>query len=240
MVRIAARIYILVSIALCSAGAYSQTSGDILARAEARVRQIDSLNRTVSGSFIQHVKAIYALGDQAGTAAKTYKITVVDGEQDSRTPIPATDTASMPIRNAPRSTDVFALRDVVFPYKATLEKATGDHSLHSEFDRDSSIGGTPCYTIYFEYYADMDSSHVHGGGRVWISKTDYTPVLSSYDFDGSNIVRGKFASDVVVKVLPVKQTAVIGENITHISFTNGKDDLGGETTKVRNSDFDIK
>jgi hypothetical protein len=240
MGRIAARIYIIVLLAFCSAGAYSQTSDEVLARAEARVHQIDSVNLTISGSFTQRVKAIYSLGDQAGSAEKTYKIVVTNGIQDSRTPVPATDTASMPIRNAPRSTTVFALRDVLLPYKAVLEKATGDPSFHSEFDKDSSIGGTMCYTIYFEYSADMDSSHVHGGGRLWISKTDYTPILSSYDFDGSNITRGKFVSGVMAKVLPVNQTAVIGENTTHISFTDGKDDLGGETTKVRNSDFEIK
>ncbi|HET7152923.1 MAG TPA: hypothetical protein VFJ29_04090, partial [Candidatus Kapabacteria bacterium] len=59
-------------------------------------------------------------------------------------------------------------------------------------------------------------------------------------FDGSSFSRGKFATNVTAKILRVNQTAVIGENTTHISFNDGEHDLGGETTKVRNLDFAIK
>ncbi len=230
-----ARAWLLI-VAICAAGAvHAQTADEWLTRAEWRVRAIDSANRHFNGSFVQTVRARSDVAGDTTDRVDSFAVVVHEGIQQSRTGLSAhpADRVQMP----PNSTSVFALRNVVFPFRVATRARRVD--VNVRLLADTTIANRSCVVIGFDYHAESDSAKTRGAGRIWIARDDATPLQSSYDLQGRHPRRGDFLSSVTVHTGAVGNAVIVRHNATTISFALDGRSFGAETTDVVNANFHI-
>lgn len=210
-----------------------ETAEELLARAERRVAIVDSMNHAFSGTFRQRVFAVSVFGDDSMRIVDSFAVHVQEGMQVSRVSLSGD---SLPgVHLPPHSASVFALRDVLFPFRGVSHDSRID--LQVVRLSDTTLGGRRCGVIAFDYHSHADSTRARGAGRLWIALDDGTPQLSAYDLQGRHPRRGDFLSSVTVITSPLGRSAVIARNVTRVAFSLKERDVGQETTEVLNASF---
>ncbi len=234
MIRSLARVG-LIAVLFGACGVVRAAGGaDVLAKIEARVRQIDSLNRSLNGTFQQEVLAESAFGKDTSRLGQRIRVTVRDGMQDERVLL----TGDSVVRTPPNAISVLSLQGLVLPY-LSRSNAGAPEELSGSILRDTAIDGVPCVIVWFQYKRTGDSTVARGAGRLIVSKEDWTPFRCSYDVRGEHPRRGSFFTNIAVDLLRWPAAVAIRRTFIDVRFEVAGEDVGHTRTVVSNGDFSL-